>query len=1284
VEKKMDKLNYKLSKFFNSKNDDMLRIANVGYLDNVTSADDLKTLYPMLNEMVQLPKYKPTIDKLKAASGFVNFVTKDGYSLLIECIIKSAFPLNTNDIFNVGDNDITGGSFAIGADYFGTTPTEKAYIRANKMMEELLFGSDALMTRQWLTDKGWSDDTIEKAFGKYKDSTVGDWIRKDQMAKAAGNPEGEPIPSEVATNRTPASELGWQMAVYEFLIKQVNARWDNFISEIDSQISGQIQEDGTIAVLDPEQIKSLKENRQMYVGMKREEVDRVKSDYLPILGPPIKERMKGTSTKNKDGFINYNPAKPIMDHSRELMKLMLNYDPNKKTEKANDPSGKTPKGKVLGELVQSHIMELRKLIPQYRSTDPSFKRISDEFLSMLGDGTPEDLLKIKSNLLGTVARLQKMLVDRLVQHGKVLILDEIDKSVLCQQGQKSGEVTMIKSFKHLISGFIAQNNSNIDKDTSPQIINGRTVSPKKENGNRVIVALSSEPIVAIPGGAETVDLDTSPVNPDEAEIIVRHLVESMDREKRIFLKYKKNEEIEKKYSESPEMITREIHRVSLTPKEMESLVPDMSRKRLASYISGLNVRDAIASIRSALRMAERKDETDPLRPKITMDTKSLLSGLKEQVNKRIQAEVLGVKLGRVDVTFDDYAYNKNSEWSKRVVGISEVKTQMDAFKTAIESDTARLMKIDEILERGADANGRLNDQEKGIYAAERQILVSRISHSEQERGNMAANNIPHIYVLWGAPGTGKSIWAQALADLLDLGIVEVDITAQFDKWVGESGKNARKLLNMMANAKDTVFLIDEIDRQIQQGGEKNKQQQSSHETTKQVVYQFLQFFEDTNNNKLFGANGVFFVMTSNNEDCIDKALLQRTTPYEVKLPEDPEDYERFFKSYINVERARNPEYPWFQDPESVAAMSKQLANIDEKSRMKKIQEMGWNYTLEVINNKLDWKRISVEFARRREDTGSGVDFRTLKKVLQDAYTYDGIWRASIRRTSSSADASEAIKNIHGLPLTTENLLQASKFIETSQKENKRFNFGVTKVLAKKEMKLKEFIDKYAGQKLPTESYMDEFAKEFLKTPGLSEQRKQEYLAKEQKQRGILPQDVVAYMEKGEVPIEDEPEIPLPEYEGGEEIIDPETGLAKTVKGIQPKSPQQEVQELMEDSFEEGVGKSPEEVVNEPPVEQGKEPQKAPTMPPPYRSNPKPKLENKEEEKVESSTDYYYQFLQKKGILDEKGKVQIEKIREAKKQERMAKNAARNNVQKPVQKIGELFCHGFVLISEGPK
>jgi len=277
-------------------------------------------------------------------------------------------------------------------------------------------------------------------------------------------------------------------------------------------------------------------------------------------------------------------------------------------------------------------------------------------------------------------------------------------------------------------------------------------------------------------------------------------------------------------------------------------------------------------------------------------------------------------------------------------------------------------------------------------------------------------------------------------------------------------------------------------------------------------------------------------------------------------------------------------------------------------------------------------------------------------------------------------------------LSTENILQAAKFIDTSERENKRFNLGVTKVVSKKEQKLKEFVDKYAGQKLQVETYMDEFAKKFLETPGLSEQRKKEFMAREQKQKGLIPQDVIDFMERGEVSIEDDPEIPLPEYMGGEEIIDPETGLAKTVKGIQPKTPQQEVQELMEESFEEGEGEVPvEDQTVTPPVEEQahkpnqKQKGKQPQVPQRYAPFHIPEAG---EEKISSSTDYYYQFLQKKGILDEEGKVQIEKIRqakkEAKKEARMAKLAARNIVQKPNAKMGELFYNGFVLISQGPQ
>lgn len=1275
----MDRANQKLQEFLDKK---LFKKAELGTLENVMSIEDIKKFSPMLSEMIELPKYKPTIDKLRVSSGLVNFVTRDGYSPLIESILKAAFPLNNNDIFSTVDMEVTDKSFAIGSGFFGTVhdPKGTAIPSAISKMSELVEGSETLLTRDWLKqERSMSDDNINRIYGTdqgggeqfrfFDDALITEWMEQRDRAIREARETGErpaipPPPREVLDSNAPAARLGWEMACYEFELKKLNERWDAHINGINQEIEGYAVA-GQDAVAGPgeEQLRGLRYNKQMYLNMRAQESRALRDMYFNNLNPPTVDKMKGLAGRNKDGFINYNPAKPILQKSRDLLGLVKDYDP---VRRQKPPPGQRP----IGQRIQEIVNDLRNDLRNYRSTDPNMARVVNEFLQKIGNGDPDDLFRVKQSLFGSIALLQRTLTDTLIKHGKVMIFDEFDKTVLCQLNEKSGSTTIHQPAKQILSKFVSENQANISKDVAPM--------SKKERGNRILILMSSESISNLPAGSSIVELDASPVNPEEADIIIKYCVEEKDKEKNAYLRIRKyegaegkhqealnkayqdfkaneNEKTRKAYEDVVEKMSADRNKASLSPREQESLVSDSVKKRMASYISGLNVRDAIQAARTTLEYSiTTREGNDVLKPQVKCDIDKLVKTLREDVNRRIQTDVLGVKLEHASVTFDEYAYKKTSKWAKKVQAAGRVKMSLESTNERLNLDRVGLKEIDEILDSGVDKNGKpINEADEKWYASKRRMLAIRIAGNEQKRLSMGANNLPHIYLLWGKPGVGKSIWADALANLFDLTIVDVDITAQFDKWVGSSGKNARGLLNMMGNSKSTVFLIDEIDRQVDSGSKKNAVKQDPHETTKQVVYQFLQFFEKVDNKRKFKANEVFFIMTSNHEDCIDKAWLQRTGNgfYEVELPDDPEDYKMFFKSFMNVERSRFPEYPWLQDPREVALLNEKYEHLPQKERDAAIAKAGWDTTFRIINEELDWGKIAKEFAGRR------IDFRTLSQILTEAYSAHMDWQVSMEEISASANPKETAAKIGGLPLTTENLMEAAKFARTSEEENRNFNLGIPEIMMRKHTQVAKMLESINPAEFVQQQGLDPYGEQLLEElkkiqnlpPKVREEREREIRQTYGQKTTALPAAILEYMSRGTVPFEDEPEIPITPTKYTETPTGQGRVKAEPELPVPGKTIDQEVEELTDESFE-GEERLP--------------------------GAPKVKPEE-DDETVKSSTDYYYKFLKKKGVLNNKGEI--------------VRKEARQNLNKPVQsqyipekdKEGELFYEGFVMIVKGP-
>ena len=73
-------------------------------------------------------------------------------------------------------------------------------------------------------------------------------------------------------------------------------------------------------------------------------------------------------------------------------------------------------------------------------------------------------------------------------------------------------------------------------------------------------------------------------------------------------------------------------------------------------------------------------------------------------------------------------------------------------------------------------------------------------------------------LLVGPPGTGKSRFGNATAHELDLGIVELQPDTFLDKFVGESEKRTRQVLNLIRAAEPIVVWLDEVEALLKHRG----------------------------------------------------------------------------------------------------------------------------------------------------------------------------------------------------------------------------------------------------------------------------------------------------------------------------------------------------------------------------------------------------------------------------------------------------------------------------------
>lgn len=147
-------------------------------------------------------------------------------------------------------------------------------------------------------------------------------------------------------------------------------------------------------------------------------------------------------------------------------------------------------------------------------------------------------------------------------------------------------------------------------------------------------------------------------------------------------------------------------------------------------------------------------------------------------------------------------------------------------------------------------------------------------NSDLSEGNVIdaiRSRMPHVIVLYGRGGVGKSAFPIHLAGLLDFDVWDFNINAIHSKWVGEGPERMRDALKKIIKSTHVIVRIDEYDRAIGSGASSG---QGMHEAHKQVESEFMNWLQNCQEDNLFIKNDIFLVLTTNNKDNITGPMLR--------------------------------------------------------------------------------------------------------------------------------------------------------------------------------------------------------------------------------------------------------------------------------------------------------------------------------------------------------------------------------------------------------------------------
>ncbi|KAL4594988.1 hypothetical protein ACB092_12G058500 [Castanea dentata] len=155
-------------------------------------------------------------------------------------------------------------------------------------------------------------------------------------------------------------------------------------------------------------------------------------------------------------------------------------------------------------------------------------------------------------------------------------------------------------------------------------------------------------------------------------------------------------------------------------------------------------------------------------------------------------------------------------------------------------------------------------------------------------------------LLFGPPGTGKTMLAKAIANEAGASFINVSMSTITSKWFGEDEKNVRALFTLAAKVSPTIIFVDEVDSMLGQ-----RTRVGEHEAMRKIKNEFMTHWDGL----LTKAGERILVLAATNRPFdLDEAIIRRfERRIMVGLP-SVESREKILKTLLAKEKVENLDF----------------------------------------------------------------------------------------------------------------------------------------------------------------------------------------------------------------------------------------------------------------------------------------------------------------------------------------------------------------------------------------